>query len=270
MEQRRHASWQMKLLLTALSLLCWKSIFAQIRYSVLEEQEDGTVVGNIAKDLGVDHRTVKERKFRVVSATVEPPFELNQTDGVLYTNGKIDREKEVSDHSLFGLERYTGQIRTLRSFTETDDANHKLVILVKDNGKVSLSVTASVIIKIVDPKEAFAVLDVKGTTKEEEENNITFYLIITLGSVSVLFVLSICVLIIMQCSKFTDYSSKYVQDTTFDGTLCHSIQYRSGDKRYMLVGPRMSIGSTVVPGSNGNTLVVPDRRRRGSEEPLVE
>ncbi|KAF7653779.1 hypothetical protein LDENG_00078730, partial [Lucifuga dentata] len=35
--------------------------------------------------------------------------------------------QEVTDHSLFGLDRYTGQIRTLRSFTETDEAEHKLV-----------------------------------------------------------------------------------------------------------------------------------------------
>ncbi len=174
--------------------------------------------------------------------------------------------QEVSDHSLFGLDRYTGQIRTLRSFTETDESQHKLLILVKDNGNVSLSATATVIVKVVEPKEAFAASDVKNTVKDEEENNVTFYLIITLGSVSVLFVISIIVLIVMQCSKSTDYSSKYLQETNYDGTLCHSIQYRSGDKRYMLVGPRMSIGSTIVPGSNGNTLVIPDRRRRDSGE----
>ncbi|XP_049330771.1 protocadherin alpha-3-like [Astyanax mexicanus] len=174
--------------------------------------------------------------------------------------------QEVSDHSLFGLDRYTGQIRTLRSFTETDEAHHKLVILVKDNGNVSLSATAIVIIKIVEPKEAFAASDVKNSVKDEEDSDITFYLIITLGSVSVLFVISIIVLIVMQCSQSADYSSKYLQDTNYDGTLCHSIQYRSGDKNYMLVGPRMSIGSSVVPGSKGNTLVVPDRRRRASGE----
>ncbi|XP_062851509.1 protocadherin alpha-3-like [Trichomycterus rosablanca] len=174
--------------------------------------------------------------------------------------------QEVSDHSLFGLDRYTGQIRTLRSFMETDDANHKLVILVIDNGNVSLSATATVIIKVVEPKEAFAASDVKSTTRDNEENNITFYLIITLGSVSVLFVISILVLIIMQCSKPTNYSSKYLQDAAYDGTLCHSIQYKSADKQYMLVGPRMSTGSTIVPGSNMNTLVAPDRRRIVSVE----
>ncbi|KAM9357331.1 protocadherin alpha-8-like [Symphorus nematophorus] len=173
--------------------------------------------------------------------------------------------QEVTDHSLFGLDRYTGQIRTLRSFTETDEAEHKLVILVKDNGNVSLSATATVIVKVVEPKEAFAASDVKIATKIDEEDNVTFYLMITLGSVSVLFIISIIVLITMQCSKSTDYTSKYLQETNYDGTLCHSIQYRSGDKRYMLVGPRMSIGSTIVPGSHANTLVLPDRRRTSEE-----
>ncbi|KAM9376007.1 uncharacterized protein KZ484_008498 [Pholidichthys leucotaenia] len=173
--------------------------------------------------------------------------------------------QEVTEHSLFGLDRYTGQIRTLRSFTETDEAEHKLVILVKDNGNVSLSATATVLIKLVEPKEAFAASDVKSAAKDDEDNNVTFYLMITLGSVSVLFIISIIVLIAMQCSKSTDYTSKYLQETNYDGTLCHSIQYRSGDKRYMLVGPRMSIGSTIVPGSHANTLVLPDRRRTSEE-----
>uniref|UniRef100_A0A3P8T5R2 Protocadherin 2 alpha a 15 n=1 Tax=Amphiprion percula TaxID=161767 RepID=A0A3P8T5R2_AMPPE len=173
--------------------------------------------------------------------------------------------QEVTDHSLFGLDRYTGQIRTLRSFTETDEAEHKLVILVKDNGNVSLSATATVIVKLVEPKEAFAAADVKSAAKLDEDDNVTFYLMITLGSVSVLFLISIIVLIAMQCSKSTDYTSKYLQETNYDGTLCHSIQYRSGDKRYMLVGPRMSIGSTIVPGSHANTLVLPDRRRASEE-----
>ncbi|XP_029021879.1 protocadherin alpha-8-like [Betta splendens] len=169
--------------------------------------------------------------------------------------------QQVTDHSLFGLDRYTGQIRTLRSFTETDEAEHKLLILVKDNGNVSLSATATVLVKLVEPKEAFAASDVKSSAKHDEENNVTFYLMITLGSVSALFLISIIVLIAMQCSKSTDYTSKYLQEPNYDGTLCHSIQYRSGDKRYMLVGPRMSVGSTIVPGSHANTLVLPDRRK---------
>uniref|UniRef100_A0A3P9JRD1 Protocadherin 2 alpha a 15 n=1 Tax=Oryzias latipes TaxID=8090 RepID=A0A3P9JRD1_ORYLA len=173
--------------------------------------------------------------------------------------------QQVTDHSLFALDRYTGQIRTLRSFTETDEAEHKLLILVKDNGNVSLSATATVIVKLVEPKEAFAASDVQSAAAEDEDSHVTFYLIITLGSVSLLFLISIIVLIAMQCSKSTDYTSKYLPEPNYDGTLCHSIQYRSGDKRYMLVGPRMSVGSTIVPGSHANTLVLPDRRKTCEE-----
>ncbi|XP_061106360.1 protocadherin alpha-8-like isoform X5 [Conger conger] len=180
--------------------------------------------------------------------------------------------QHATDASLFSLERYTGQIRTLRLFTETDEAEQRLVIVVKDNGNVSLSATATVSIKAVEPKEAFAASDTKSAVQTEEENNVTFYLIITLSSVSALFLLSIIGLIVMQCSKPPDYSPKYSRDSNYadtsgNGTLCHSIQYRSGDKRYMLVGPRMSIGSAIVPGSHANTLMVPDLRNRTSGEP---
>ncbi|XP_023649992.2 protocadherin alpha-7-like isoform X2 [Paramormyrops kingsleyae] len=181
--------------------------------------------------------------------------------------------QQVTDPSLFGLERYTGEIRTLRPFIETDKVTHKLVVLVKDNGNISLSATATIVINAVEAKEAFASSDVKRSVKKEEENNITLYLMISLGSVSALFVFSIIGLIVMQCSKPPDYSSKYSRDsncidTSGNGTLCHSIQYRSGEKRYMLVGPRMSIGSTIVPGSNGNTLVVHEHSKRFSGENL--
>ncbi|XP_018607250.2 protocadherin alpha-3-like isoform X21 [Scleropages formosus] len=178
---------------------------------------------------------------------------------------------QVTDPTLFGLERYTGQIRTLRPFMESDKAEHKLVILVKDNGNVSLSATATVIIKIVETKEAFKSTDFnKNAVKQEEENKVTFYLMISLGSVSALLVFSVIGLIAMQCSKPQDESPKYSRDSNYvdtsgNGTLCHSIQYRSGEKRYMLVGPRMSIGSTIIPNSTGNTLVVLDNRKSSTE-----
>ncbi|KAI9538921.1 hypothetical protein NQZ68_008998 [Dissostichus eleginoides] len=306
---------------------------AEVRYSIPEEVNDGTIVGYVAKDLGLDIPSLIDRRFRVVSESEDALFEtlktfqfqvvatdsgtpslssnvtvhvfiLDQNDNapvILYpvsSNGsaegveEIPRNvnaghlvtkvraydadigyngwllfslQEVTAHSLFGLDRYTGQIRTLRSFTETDEAEQKLLILVKDNGNVSLSATATVVVKLVEPREAFAAADVKSATKDDEDNNVTFYLMITLGSVSTLFLISIIVLIAMQCSKSTDYTSKYLQETNYDGTLCHSIQYRSGDKRYMLVGPRMSIGSTIVPGSHANTLVLPDRRGTSTE-----
>ncbi|MEQ2257776.1 hypothetical protein ILYODFUR_038217 [Ilyodon furcidens] len=71
----------------------WSSVSAQFRYSVLEEVPEGTVVGNIAKDLGLDKTTLKERGIRIVYGSTEPPFIVRQDDGVLYVKGKIDREE---------------------------------------------------------------------------------------------------------------------------------------------------------------------------------
>nr|XP_015205218.1 PREDICTED: protocadherin alpha-8-like isoform X7 [Lepisosteus oculatus] len=177
---------------------------------------------------------------------------------------------QVTDPSLFSLERYTGEIRTLRSITETDEIEHKMIVQVKDNGNVSLSATATILISIVERGESFAVSDLQTPMKQEKSNNLTFYLMVTLACVSALFVISVFTLVIMQCSRKC-YSSESSKNTKYaevsgNGTLCHSIQYRGGEKRYMLVGPRTSIGSMLGVGSNGNTLVVPENGRRASGE----
>uniref|UniRef100_A0A671U745 Protocadherin 2 alpha a 15 n=1 Tax=Sparus aurata TaxID=8175 RepID=A0A671U745_SPAAU len=109
-----------------------------------------------------ENKSIYDVTFQVVATDSGTPslssnvtvnvFILDQNDNapvILYpvsSNGSA--EGEVTDHSLFGLDRYTGQIRTHRSFTETDEAEHKLLILVKDNGNVSLSATATVIVKL--------------------------------------------------------------------------------------------------------------------------
>lgn len=47
----------------ALLLLLEKQALAQIRYSVPEEVEVGSVVGNVAKDLGLDIASLTPRRF---------------------------------------------------------------------------------------------------------------------------------------------------------------------------------------------------------------
>ncbi|XP_042338580.1 protocadherin alpha-8-like, partial [Plectropomus leopardus] len=81
------------------AVFLWSVASAQIRYSVSEEVNEGTVVGNIAKDLGLDRSTLKERKYRIVSSNVDPLFHVNQNDGVLYVSRKIDREEVCSQSS---------------------------------------------------------------------------------------------------------------------------------------------------------------------------
>ncbi|CAI5652133.1 unnamed protein product, partial [Oreochromis niloticus] len=76
----------------AVLLLFGNMAFSQVRYTVPEEVADGTVVGYIAKDLGLDINSLADRRFRVVSGNADAFFEVNQDNGALYVRKKIDRE----------------------------------------------------------------------------------------------------------------------------------------------------------------------------------
>lgn len=70
----------------------WSVAAAQIRYSISEEVKKGTMVGNIAKDLGIDKASLKDREYRIVGGSAEALFRVNQEDGILYVSKKLDRE----------------------------------------------------------------------------------------------------------------------------------------------------------------------------------
>ncbi|CAL8354922.1 unnamed protein product [Merluccius merluccius] len=101
MEQRGRQAWRERWLWVSclFAMVAFKSVsFAQIRYSIAEEVKEGTVVGHIAKDIGLDKRALKNRGYRIVHGSTEPLFRVNQDDGILYVNRKIDRE-EVCERS---------------------------------------------------------------------------------------------------------------------------------------------------------------------------
>ncbi|XP_057346969.1 protocadherin gamma-A7 isoform X2 [Manis pentadactyla] len=64
-----------------------------ILYSVPEETDKGSFVGNIAKDLGLEPRELVERGARIVSRGRTQLFALNARSGSLVTAGRIDREE---------------------------------------------------------------------------------------------------------------------------------------------------------------------------------
>ena len=76
----------------------WKIRAEQIRYSVPEELEKGSLVGNVAKDLGLEPRELAKRGVRIVSRGRTQLFALNPRSGSLVTAGRIDRE-ELCDRS---------------------------------------------------------------------------------------------------------------------------------------------------------------------------
>ncbi|KAK1343391.1 hypothetical protein QTO34_016171 [Cnephaeus nilssonii] len=64
-----------------------------MRYSVPEEVDKGSFVGNIAKDLGLEPLALAERGVRIVSRGRTQLFALNPRSGSLVTAGRIDREE---------------------------------------------------------------------------------------------------------------------------------------------------------------------------------
>ncbi|XP_048186976.1 protocadherin gamma-A12 isoform X4 [Perognathus longimembris pacificus] len=66
---------------------------APIRYSVPEELEKGSPVGDLARDLGLEPRELAERGVRIVSRGKAQLFALSPRGGGLVTAGRIDREE---------------------------------------------------------------------------------------------------------------------------------------------------------------------------------
>ncbi|XP_050819094.1 protocadherin gamma-A12-like [Gopherus flavomarginatus] len=71
----------------------WKAISGHIRYSIPEEMQKGSFVGNIVQDLGLDTKELSDRGVRIVSRGRSQYFALNVKSGYLCPTERIDREQ---------------------------------------------------------------------------------------------------------------------------------------------------------------------------------
>ncbi|XP_066479056.1 protocadherin gamma-A12-like [Tiliqua scincoides] len=71
----------------------WEAVSGNIYYSIPEEIQKGSIVGNIAKEMGLDIRALAERGVHIVSQGRTQYFALNFNSGHLYTTQRIDREE---------------------------------------------------------------------------------------------------------------------------------------------------------------------------------
>ncbi|XP_072001766.1 protocadherin gamma-C5-like isoform X3 [Engystomops pustulosus] len=75
-------------------LLCsWGWVSGQLRYSIAEESHPGTVVGNVAQDLGVNLPDINRRRLSLGSEGSSRLFSIEQKNGALVVYERIDRER---------------------------------------------------------------------------------------------------------------------------------------------------------------------------------
>ncbi|XP_054872487.1 protocadherin gamma-A11-like isoform X36 [Amphiprion ocellaris] len=83
--------WQA--LVVILCLLKLSSVSGQARYSIPEEQAEGSFVGNIARDLGLDVARLISGKARIITKGSRQYVDLNRDKGTLVIKERIDREE---------------------------------------------------------------------------------------------------------------------------------------------------------------------------------
>ncbi|XP_068133831.1 protocadherin gamma-C5-like isoform X15 [Hyperolius riggenbachi] len=74
-------------------LLCsWGCVSGQLRYSIVEESDPGTWLGNVAQDLGIKQAELAQRRLHLSSDKYQRYFAVNKDNGGLTVNDRIDRE----------------------------------------------------------------------------------------------------------------------------------------------------------------------------------
>uniref|UniRef100_A0A672TCW1 Cadherin N-terminal domain-containing protein n=1 Tax=Sinocyclocheilus grahami TaxID=75366 RepID=A0A672TCW1_SINGR len=82
--------WRVLFIMAACSS---SNVNGQIRYSVPEEMKKGSLIGNIAHDLGLDVQRLRSGRARIVSGDNSTEYiELNRSTGSLLIREKMDRE----------------------------------------------------------------------------------------------------------------------------------------------------------------------------------
>ncbi|CAJ0960740.1 unnamed protein product [Ranitomeya imitator] len=101
-------------------------VCAQLHYTIVEESEPGTIVGNVARDLGLNAEQIFDRRLRLGSEESRRYFILNLETGDLLLNEKIDRESlcGLSSSCLLPVELIIEKpLELFRLFIEVLDIN---------------------------------------------------------------------------------------------------------------------------------------------------
>ncbi|KAM4036089.1 protocadherin gamma-B5-like isoform 44-T44 [Anomaloglossus baeobatrachus] len=108
---------------------------------------------------------------------------------------------QVPDPSFFTIGQYTGEIRIGRDLPDTESLRQKLVVLVKDNGVPSLSSTVTLNLVVAENFQQVVPEIRRQPNSSATASNTTFYLVIAIGLISLLFIVTVLITVIAKCRK---------------------------------------------------------------------
>uniref|UniRef100_A0A8C5A524 Cadherin domain-containing protein n=1 Tax=Gadus morhua TaxID=8049 RepID=A0A8C5A524_GADMO len=166
-----------------------------------------------------------------------------------------------TDPGLFKIDLHSGEIKTQRDISDSDNMKQNIVVAVKDNGQPSLSATCSMFLLISD--NLAEVPELKDMAYEESSSKLTSYLIIALVSVSTFFLTFIIIILGLRfCQRRkprllfdgavaipSSYLPPNYADVDGTGTLRSTYNYDA----YLTTGSRTS-DFKFVTSYNDNTL----------------
>uniref|UniRef100_A0A3B3UBD3 Protocadherin 1 gamma b 2 n=1 Tax=Poecilia latipinna TaxID=48699 RepID=A0A3B3UBD3_9TELE len=131
-----------------LFILCQLSsvVTGHIRYSIPEEMKKGSLIGNVAQDLGLDLKRLRSGHARIVSGESIQYTELNADKGILVVNERIDREQLCGDTTpcSFSFEMILENPMELHQITvEITDINDHSPIFETDKINFDISESAT-------------------------------------------------------------------------------------------------------------------------------
>ncbi|CAB1428149.1 unnamed protein product [Pleuronectes platessa] len=127
------------------------TIDGQTRYSIPEEVKQGTVVGNLAKDLGLVVSELNRRKLRITSeAASDLDFGENAKIAYSILDSKV---QDVSVSSYVYINSDNGSIYSMHSFDYEKLKVFQIQVQAKDQGSPSLSSNTTVHVFILDQND---------------------------------------------------------------------------------------------------------------------